>query len=87
MTKVLHLPLAPASVSQRTHDDMIPGTMSIYVEPREPSKNNKARTLPSSFANGCRREGVGRCGGEALTQGDVSCSAGSQRASRAALSH
>ena len=90
MTKVLHLPLAPASVSLAPMpNDMIPGTIiHIRRAKRSHDKNNKSPHAPSSFANALparrRRE---RCGGEALTQGDVSCSAGSQRASRAALSH
>ena len=95
MTKVLQLPLAPASVSLAPMpNDMIPGTIiHIRRAKRSHDKNNKSphapqflHPLPGGNALPARRRGE-RCRAEALTHGDVSCSAGSQRANRAALSH
>ena len=88
MTKVLQLPLAPASVSLAPMpNDMIPGTIiHIRRAKRSHDKNNKSPHAPlflCQCAASARRRRE-RCRAE--THGDVSCSAGSQRANRAALS-
>ena len=61
MTKVLHLPLAPASVSLAPMpNDMIPGTIiHIRRAKRSHDKNNKSPHAPQFLCQCCRREGVG----------------------------
>ena len=62
LTKVLHLPLAPASVSLRPSLNMIPGTMRIRRDKRSRHKTKSPHaphTLFLSFANALPGAGVG----------------------------